>query len=70
LDVVEKNVEVKVDEYASKISEKILGTKNVPWFKFSYNLTILYAALTCFVLFHRPDFFNVKFESIIHLYTS
>lgn len=38
---------------------KTMGVERVPWFKLTYYLTLLYAAVTCLVLFYREDFFNV-----------
>ena len=56
---LEKNVEHKFDEVSQKVAEK-LGMREIPWFKWTYNLTIVYSIVTCFVMFHRPDFFNVS----------
>ena len=52
-------MEEKFDAVANKIAAT-MGMKEIPWFKCTYYLTLLYAMVVCLVLFYRSDFFNVR----------
>ncbi len=56
---VEKNLEEGFDRVAQGIAQK-MGMSHIPWFKFTYYLTCLYACCTILVMFYREDFFNVN----------
>lgn len=47
-----------IDNISSNIAYK-LGFNYVPWFTLTKILLGIYTALTCFVLFFRPDFINL-----------
>ena len=36
-----------------------MGIKEIPWFKWTLNMTFIYAVVTILVLFHKQDFLNV-----------
>lgn len=52
-------MEERFDVVTKNIANK-MGMSTIPWFKFTYYLTLAYAAVTCLVLFYREDFFNVR----------
>jgi hypothetical protein len=52
-------MEERFDVVTKNIASK-MGMSTIPWFKFTYYLTLTYAAVTCLVLFYREDFFNVS----------
>jgi hypothetical protein len=54
----EKKVEEKFDIITQNLASK-MGMKEIPWFRWTYYLTILYSMVTCLVLVKRSDFFNV-----------
>jgi hypothetical protein len=47
-----------IDNISANIAVK-LGFKSVPWFTLTKIVLGIYTALTCFVLFFRPDFINL-----------
>jgi len=49
----------RFDEVATTVATK-LGYQTVPWFRITLYLTYIYTALTCMVMFYRPDFYNVR----------
>eukprot|EP00347_Sterkiella_histriomuscorum_P014348 403361215 len=55
---VEKTVESKFDEVSQTVASK-LGMKEIPWFRWTMNLTVVYTILTILVCFHRQDFMNL-----------
>lgn len=55
----EREFEKKFDQVSQIVAER-MGMKEIPWFKWTLNLTYFYACITCMVCFHRPDFVNVK----------
>jgi hypothetical protein len=56
----EKAAVATFDAVTSNIAQKITGSSEVPWFRVTVYLTGAYCFCTCCVLFHRPDFYNVK----------
>lgn len=60
---VEKNVEEKFDVISQQVASK-LGMKEIPWFRWTLNLTFVYTVLTILVCFHRQDFLNVSYICI------
>ena len=44
-----------------------MGMNEIPWFKWTYNLTLIYALVTIMVLFHKSDFINVSVRFIMLL---
>lgn len=56
---VEKNIEEQFDKVTVTIA-KSMGIQTIPWFKFTYYLTCIYAACTVLVMFYRSDFFNMN----------
>jgi len=64
LSVEEKKLSKRVDVLAHGFAKK-MGYETVPWFLLTQIVLGVYSALTVFAMFFRPDFFNVRFNSII-----
>ncbi len=59
----ERKVEERFDVVAHNIAAK-MGMQEIPWFRCTYYVTLMYAAVTCLVLFYREDFFNVNIITV------
>lgn len=49
----------KFEVVTQQLSEKITGSKKVPWLDLISYVTYIYMICTCGVLFYRPDFYNL-----------
>jgi len=61
--VVEQEAVEVFDEISNNLARK-MGYDSIPWFRFTIILTYIYTALTCLVLFYRPDFYNLSICTI------
>jgi hypothetical protein len=62
---VEEAYVEKVDFIAVKVAEKLgYGDGDVPWFRWTWILLLVYTVLTIGVMIYRPDFVNVIFTLI------
>jgi hypothetical protein len=57
LDPIEKNMEATVDVISVNIAQKF-GYAEVPWFRFTWVLLMIYILLTVLVMFYKADFLN------------
>ena len=65
---MEKVAQEKFEVVTQIVAEK-MGLQEIPWLKLTLWSTFIYGIITVLVLFHRPDFINVRKLFILSLYS-